>query len=226
MESSNPFDAIIFDLDGTLIDSFEDIRVACDRTLEHLGRPPLDGATVRSFVGRGSRRLVALALGVEPDDELVSEALGFFLEYYESHPADFTKPTPGAVALLDSLSDFPIALCTNKPSRLTTRVIEALGWSSRFGAIVAGGDAPALKPDARPVELACSRLGVAPTRTAMVGDGPEDVLAARSAGAFSVGVLGGFPSEERLRSSNPDLIVPHLGEFSRYLEEERLCLRR
>lgn len=226
MISPNPFAAIVFDLDGTLIDSFEDIRVACNRTLEGMGRARLDGPVIRSFVGRGSRRLIASALGVEPDDGLVSEALRLFLEYYENHPADFTKPMPGVVPLLDSLVSVPIAICTNKPARLTGRVLEALGWSSRFGAVVGGGDAEALKPDPRPLELACARLGVSPDRVAMVGDGPEDIMAARAAGAFSVAVLGGFPSEERVRAAAPDLLVPDLEAFSRSLGDGSLRLRQ
>lgn len=209
----SPLEAVVFDLDGTLIDSFPDIRAACNYTLEQLGRPALSDPVIRSFVGRGSKRLVASALGVQPEDQLVSDALAIFLDYYEAHPVDLTQPRPGALELLELLGTCAMAICTNKPARITARVVEALGWQTRFGAVIAGGDAPALKPDPRPVQLACERIGVSPHQSIMVGDGAEDVLAARAAGAFSVAVLGGFPREELVRGSDPDWLVSDLFEL-------------
>lgn len=209
----SPIEAVVFDLDGTLIDSFPDIRAACNHTLERLGRPALTDPVIRSFVGRGSRRLVASALGVTPEDDLVNEALAIFLDYYEAHPLDHTEPRPGALELLELLGTRSMAICTNKPARITARVVEALGWKTRFGAVIAGGDAPALKPDPRPVELACEKIGVSPHQSIMVGDGAEDVLAARAAGAFSVAVLGGFPREELVRGAEPDWLVADLFEL-------------
>lgn len=217
MPLRTPFSAIVFDLDGTLIDSFQDIVVACNVSLGKIGREPLAPSLIRTFVGRGSRRLLASALALDIDDECVSEALAHFLDYYEAHPADHTAPRPGAEQLLDSLSALPVAICTNKPARLTTQVMRALGWQKRFSVVIAGGDAEALKPDPRPLALACARLGVAPSQAAMIGDGPEDVLSAKASGAFAVAVLGGFPAEERVRAAEPDLVVPDLFAFARYL---------
>jgi len=218
MTPPSPIEAVVFDLDGTLIDSFPDIRAACNFTLEQLGRPALSDPLIRSFVGRGSRRLVASALGVQPEDALVNEALAIFLDYYEAHPVDLTVPRPGALELIELFGARAMAICTNKPARITARVVEALGWRNQFGAVIAGGDAPALKPDPRPVELACERIGVSPHQSIMVGDGAEDVLAARTAGAFSVAVLGGFPREELVRASNPDWLVTDLFELKARLE--------
>src|SRR5690606_34590574 len=121
----SPIEAVVFDLDGTLIDSFPDIRAACNHTLERLGRPALTDPVIRSFVGRGSRRLVASALGVQPEDALVNEALAIFLDYYEAHPVDLTVPRPGALELIELFGARAMAICTNKPARITARVVEA-----------------------------------------------------------------------------------------------------
>lgn len=203
---------VIFDLDGTLIDSRGDIVRACSAMLEDFGRRPLSGDEIASFVGDGARRLVERALG-EADDALVDRAVESFLSHYEADPVRETVLLPGVLETLDALRGAPLAICTNKPRRTTLPVLRGLGLEARFDVVVAGGDTPEKKPHPAPVLRACALLGVAPGDAWMVGDGPQDVEAARAAGVRSVGVRGGILSVERLLASRPDYLLESMFEL-------------
>lgn len=202
--------AILFDLDGTLVDSRKDIAAACNHALAAVGRPPLDEATIAGFVGDGARMLLSRALqtgaGAEP---ILDEALARFQAFYARHAADHTTWMPGALDALEALTDRALALVTNKPREATLAVLEALGQGARFGAIVAGGDGP-LKPDPRAVHAALGPLHVLPAEAWMVGDGRQDIEAGRAAGCSTVAVRGGFGTAEQLAAARPDCTLDSL----------------
>jgi phosphoglycolate phosphatase len=205
--------AIVFDLDGTLVDSRGDIAAACNHALAALGHVALPEAEIARFVGDGSRMLLARALRLDPKEEgEIDVALDAFNRYYTAYPATYSRWMPGARDVLDALSSLPLALATNKPRGATMALLDALGAVTFFRAIVAGGDGP-LKPNPYAIRAALAPLDVAAHNAWVVGDGVQDVGAARAAGAVSVAVLGGFASDEALRASSPDVILPAISDL-------------
>lgn len=200
--------ALLFDLDGTLIDSRGDIAAACNFALVRAGRAPLSLETISTMVGDGSRALLSRAFDVPPDAGILESALDDFLAFYKDHPAEHSTLLPGAK---ESLADtaLPVALVTNKSRGVTLAVLEALGIGRAFASIVAGGDGP-LKPAPDPVRRAAREVGVAPEDAWMIGDGPQDAGAAHAAGAVAIAVRGGFLSESRVAAERPDAWIDSL----------------
>lgn len=204
---------LIFDLDGTLIDSRRDIADACNHALVTHGRSPLPLETILPMIGDGARALVARAFALPESDAMVDQALATFKARYLAHPCVHTVLLPGAREAL--ASGPPCALVTNKPRDVTLLVLEALGIADAFSAIWGGGDGP-LKPAPDSVRAVAAQLGIDPRHAWMIGDGPQDVLAGCAAGAFTVAVRG-IADEERLMAANPDLVVASLEELARIL---------
>lgn len=204
---------IVFDLDGTLIDSRRDIAAACNHALTAHGLPALPLSQVEGYVGDGARALLARAAGLSEDDAAIEGLLTAFLDYYLAHPTDHTVLMPGAAEALSALADLPLALCTNKPRRTTLAVLEGLELSSTFRAITAGGDLPEKKPHPGPVLHLSRELGLPPSELMMVGDGAQDVLAGRAAEAITVGVRGGIQPVERLIAAEPHYLLSTLHEL-------------
>ncbi len=204
--------ALVFDLDGTLVDSRRDIAEACNHALAALGRPPLDEATIASYVGDGARMLLARALQAAPDGDVVGAALVPFHAFYAKNAAAHTTWMPGALDTLRALAPLPLALATNKPRTATMALLSALGAAGLFVAVVTGDDGP-LKPRPDPILKALGPTGVAAEEAWVVGDGVQDVAAAKAAGATSIAVLGGFASEDRLRAAHPDVVIARIGEL-------------
>jgi 2-phosphoglycolate phosphatase len=201
-------DGVAFDLDGTLIDSCEDIARAANFCLDAAGFPPRAPAEIRSFIGDGSRLLLARASGLTPSDTRVDAMLERFLVYYTQHAADHTRLLPGAREALEALAHLPRALCTNKPRVTTLALLQALGIGALFDAVVAGGDVPHHKPHPAALQRAGELIGVPCRRLVLVGDGPQDVACARAAGSRSIGITEGIIVPiERLRAAAPDALV-------------------
>lgn len=178
------FSAVIFDLDGTLVDSAPDLCGVVNEMLEEHGRAPLDLDEIRRMVGDGAAKLIERGFGATgglpgPLPELVRE----FIQRYEPRVARLTRAFPGVVETLERLrqAELRLGVCTNKPSGLTRTLLEELDLA-RFFTSVAGGDVPARKPDPRHVQLVMNELGGSPATTLMVGDSANDVAAAKSAG--------------------------------------------
>jgi len=203
-------DAVVFDLDGTLIDSRGDIVVAVNHALESSGRLVRPAAEILPLVGDGGRTLCARAAGLEETHPDVDRLFAAFLDHYVAHPVQHTTWMPHALDALDALAPMPIALCTNKPRRTTDAVLAGLGAVRRFACTIAGGDLPEKKPHPRPLLVVAERLGADPRRCAMVGDGPQDIDAGRAAGMRTVGVRGGFLAIERLLAARPDVLLDDL----------------
>ncbi len=205
--------AVVFDLDGTLIDSRGDIAAACNFALTSVDRSPLSETRIAGFVGDGARVLLARALGLPDADPLVDRALTSFHRYYEDHPAVYTTLLPGACDVLDALGDRPVALVTNKPRGATIAVLAALGLSERFASVRTGSDGP-LKPDPRAILDALRWMGIDAKDAWMVGDGEQDVRAGRAAGCATVGVKGGFQGDTKLIAAEPDALVDSLSALA------------
>ncbi|HEX3596116.1 MAG TPA: HAD-IA family hydrolase [Polyangiaceae bacterium] len=220
-ENGSGVRAVVFDLDGTLVDSRGDIVEAIEVALSRHGLALPSPDAIAGFVGDGARVLVARALGMETADPRVEPVLATYLEYYTAHPVEHTVPMPGALDALDALAPMPLAVCTNKPRDIAEKVLARLGLSHRFAALAGGGDTPRHKPDPQPLQLIAEQLRILPSRLAMVGDGVQDIACGRSAGALTVGVLGGFASFDALLAAAPDLLVANLAELAPALERRR-----
>ncbi|MBS2013418.1 MAG: HAD-IA family hydrolase [Deltaproteobacteria bacterium] len=209
--------ALVFDLDGTLVDSRRDIAEACNHALERHGREPLPLERILPMIGDGARALVARALASPPDDPFVDGVLATFREFYLANPCVHTVLLPGAREAL--AAGPPCALVTNKPRDVTQLVLDALGIAGSFAALWGGGDGP-LKPAPDGILAVADRLGVSAHDTWMIGDGPQDVLAGRAAGAFTVAVRG-IADEERLLASKPDRVIASLDEIPALVRADR-----
>lgn len=200
MDSAGGFPrAVVFDLDGTLVDSAADIAGALGRALAGEGLPGFDTETVKGLVGGGSRRLIERALavlGVEAVPARVEDLRRAFEDQYLAAPCRSTRLYPGARELLATLSARGVALgvCTNKPEAITLSVLDALGLARTFGAVAGGSDTLALKPDPAMLVSVLSRLGAGPDEGVLIGDSAADVGAARGAGCGVVLVSFGYAS--------------------------------
>jgi phosphoglycolate phosphatase len=218
MDSRRRPKAVVFDLDGTLVDSRQDIASAANHALAVHGyatRPP---EQIVSFVGDGAHWLVARATGLSHDDPAVEPVLVTYSEYYAAHALDATQLMPGVGETLPELEGLALAVCTNKPRGATERVLGGLGMLSYFAMVIAGGDLPKLKPDPLPLLTIAARLGISPSELVMVGDGPQDVRCGRAVGAYTVGIRGGLMAPERLIESRPEALLDSMSALPEQLE--------
>lgn len=213
--------AVIFDLDGTLVNTGPDLTAALNHVMARLGRPAMTIPDVAHLVGHGARALIrrGLATSGGGDETLVDRELPAFLDFYAAHVCEASMPYAHAEAALDALADAGVALgvCTNKPAGLATALFTALGWQdgatgNRFGALVGGDSLPVRKPDAAPLLETARLLGVAPEHCVMVGDSSVDVQAARNARMPVIGVDFGFSGPES-RASEADLLITDFGDL-------------
>lgn len=208
---------LLFDLDGTLVDSRRDISEACNATLVSHGRTALPFETIMSMVGDGARVLVMRAFGFTADDPRLDEAVASYNRIYLASPHAHTVLLPGVRELLDicAEAELPCGIVTNKQRDVTLAVLATLAISAYFKAFHAGDDG-ALKPDPGGVLEVANRMGVAAGETWMIGDGPQDIAAGRAARCFTVGVPG-IAERERLVASAPDLLCESMVELAAVL---------
>jgi phosphoglycolate phosphatase len=206
---------LIFDLDGTLIDSRLDLAHAVNATRAQAGRGPLPHEQIFSFVGNGAPVLIKCAMGPEATEEEVANALEFFLDYYRHHALDYTVLYPGVRESLErlNLAGAQMAILTNKPVRISRRIIEALGMSPLFFQIYGGNSFDHKKPHRVGVDTLRTEAQAAPEETWMVGDSYVDVQTARNAGVASCGVTYGF-QPETFREFPPDVLVDRMEELA------------
>jgi phosphoglycolate phosphatase len=210
---------LVFDLDGTLVDSEPDLRAALNEMLRELGRPPLAPLQVRRMIGDGVTTLVARALaasGADPDDPA---ALPRFLEHYEANATHLTRPYPGVPETLAALRrrGYRTAICTNKPQRATIAVLQGLGLTGLFDG-VAGGDRFAVrKPDPGHLRGLIDELRGQTERTAMIGDNENDAAAARGVAVPLLLMRYGYARVD-LEGLAADAVLDHFSELPAALE--------
>jgi 2-phosphoglycolate phosphatase len=211
--------ALLFDLDGTLIDSRRDIAAACNVARTAHGFEPLAFEAILPMIGDGARVLISRAFDATADAPIVDAALATFMAAYLAAPCVHTLLLPGVREILGeaSTAKLPCAVVTNKPRAVTLAVLSALGLTPAFAAIWAGGDG-ILKPAPDSVRDTIARLGVDVRSAWMIGDGPQDIGAGRAAGCFTVGVPG-IAERELLLASRPDLVCESLDDLRIVLGE-------
>jgi phosphoglycolate phosphatase len=209
---------VIFDLDGTLIDSRLDLVHSVNAALRHIERPELPDDVIASYVGDGAPILIQRALGPEAADEaLVRRGLEFFLSYYREHKLDHTTVYAGIpetlAAIRNSGNGVPrkLAVLTNKPVNPSRAIIEAVGLGQFFSQVYGGNSFTTKKPDPEGARKLLEENGVKPEQAAIVGDSHVDVQTGRNAGLWTVGVTYGFTAHT-LQNEDPDVLVDSAGE--------------
>lgn len=208
-----PVEALIFDLDGTLIDSKQDLVLSVQHLQKSLGFPPSSEKRISGFIGDGVVRLVQRALpGYE--GEKLKQVVSAFKRYYHIHCLDHTRLYPLVYETVFHFRDKPMAVVTNKPVRISRHILEGLGLASRFRFILGGDSFKNKKPHPEAVQFALNKMNVLnPRRAVVVGDGVNDILAGRSAGTLTCGILSGIGNSESLRRLRPDFLVLNTAEL-------------
>ena len=202
---------LIFDLDGTLIDSRLDLIHSINAMLRHFKRPELPGDVIATYVGDGAPMLVRRALGDPKDEKFLQEALEYFLSYYRVHKLDHTHIYLGIVEMLAAVQGINGAsrvcsVLSNKPVNPSRAIVDALGMSKFFVSVYGGNSFATKKPDPLGAKQILAETGVAPSDTLIVGDSSNDVLTGRNAGLWTCGVTYGF-APHTLCEAPPDVLV-------------------
>ena len=206
---------LIFDLDGTLIDSRLDLAHAVNATRAQARRGPLPHEQIFSFVGNGAPVLIQRSMGPDATEEEVRNALEFFLDYYRHHALDYTVLYPGVLESLERFHEAgaKLAILTNKPVKISRRIMQGLGVGQYFFQIYGGNSFDHKKPHRIGVDTLRTEAGATSDETWMVGDSYVDVQTARNAGVASCGVTYGF-QPETFREFPPDVLVDRLEDFA------------
>ena len=211
---------LIFDLDGTLIDSKTDLVLGVNAMREQLGLVRLDPQVVLSYVGQGVTILIRRALGDSASDEEVARARTIFLDYYRRHLLDNTVPYPGVRDAIEKLQGRMMAVLTNKDVELSRQILSGLGLSPYFSAIYGDRSFPQRKPDPVGVLELMREARTSSRQTMMIGDSDTDVLTGRNAGVWTCGVTYGFGAHT-LEAISPDVLVGDLRELADLLNGAR-----
>ncbi|HUV69145.1 MAG TPA: HAD-IA family hydrolase [Terracidiphilus sp.] len=220
---------LVFDLDGTLIDSAQDLCNSVNAALAQFNFSPLPDPAIASFVGNGApmlmRRSLAMAAATtseQVNENMFTDAYAFFLQYYREHKLDFTYAYEGVLEALDALKqlhDAPggmpraMAVLTNKPVRPARGICEGLGMADYFLHIYGGDSFTAKKPDPLGLRTLMEETGATPQETVMIGDSQVDVQTARNAGAWSIGCTFGF-APQTLIETRPDILVDRASDWT------------
>lgn len=213
----NSADLLIFDLDGTLADTKADIATAVNLTLGDFGLPEREPAIIYGYVGDGVRKLLQRAFQDQPPTTY-NRALRVFRDHYLEHLLDSTRFYPGVEEMLDHFKTKKKAIATNKPLEYTQKIVEGLGAQSRFDLILGGDSTDYLKPHPAILNEVLNRLEIRGKRAIMIGDGVNDILAARSAGIRSCAVGYGLGRKQDLMAAGPDLFCDRPRDLESLIE--------
>ena len=217
MSFSERFDAVLFDLDGTLIETAPDLCGALNHTLARAGRTGVKLDQVRHMIGDGARVMLRLGLeatGQGPSDAEIDQWFDVLLDYYWHHVADESYAFPGVLPALDALraASLKLAVCTNKPHRLSERLFDKLEMAHHFDAVLGGDSLAVRKPDAGHILGTLDAIGVAPERAVMIGDSANDLKAARNAGIPVILVTFGYTTVP-VQELGADALIDHFDEI-------------
>ncbi len=207
---------LIFDLDGTLVDSEADLALSVNATRSRLSLPPLSTAVVSSYVGQGVEVLVQRALAGQTSREGIASDIAFFKEYYRRHMLDHTVTYPGVREALAALDGRTMAVLTNKPIRFSREMLAGLGILDYFSSVYGDGSLPYRKPHPGGIEQLMRDTSRTARETMMIGDSETDVLTGRNAGVWTCGVTYGI-SSKTLERTPPDFLLSDLRELPRLL---------
>jgi phosphoglycolate phosphatase len=221
----NSFPTVVFDLDGTLVDTAPDLISALNFVLAREGLPPVPFASARNMIGAGARKLIERGLEVEGRQVSPAELARLtddFVAYYAEHIADASRPFDGLDAALDDLaaSGYRVAVCTNKLEWLSKRLLDQLNLSSRFAAICGADTFGVAKPDPAILRQTVARAGGEMSSTIMVGDAGPDIGVARRAGVPVIGVSFGY-TDVPVSELKPDRVIDHMNELKAAIESLR-----
>ena len=209
-------DTIVFDLDGTLVDTGPDLTAALNHALGELGRSPVPLAQVRDMVGHGARKLLerGLAATGEMTTDLIDAGFPLFMDFYRTNICVHSVPYPGVERAMDALATAGarLAVCTNKPQGLSEQLLGALGWTDRFAAIVGADAVPERKPHPDHLLTTIARAGGERASTAYVGDSIVDVTTAKAADVPVIAVSFGFP-DRPVETLGADQIIDNYDEL-------------
>lgn len=208
---------LIFDLDGTLVETAPDLCAAMNATLKYEGRSSLSLDEVRLMVGQGAKALIRKGMagtGEPASEEDVERLFPIFMDYYSNHICQSSHPYPYVMETLDQLrgDGYLLTICTNKPEAPAKLLLDALGMSHFFLSLIGGDTLPSRKPEATPLIEAVTRAGGDMSKAVMIGDSITDVHAARNAGIPMIGVSFGY-TETPMRELGADLVIDHFGDL-------------
>jgi phosphoglycolate phosphatase len=208
--------SVLFDLDGTLVDSLPAVCAALNRMLARYERPPLSVENLKPLIGEGARPMIEKAFvvsGTMPSDR-IPEAIATYQDFYREAPMHGSRVYPGTMDVFEELAkqDVKIGVCTNKPDSLAEIVLRDTGLARYVGALV-GGDFPDRKPSGRHVHETLLRLSCSAPAAVLIGDSSHDILAAKAAGIYAIGVTWGYSTTD-LRPLGADMIVSHMDELT------------
>ncbi len=206
-----PISLLIFDLDGTLVDTLDDIAASVNHTLAHLGRGPISRDAVRRFVGDGIEALMARSLGEATD--CLPEAVTLYKEHHRKNLVVRSAAYPSVKETLEHFREIPMAVISNKTTEFVVPLIERLNIAHYFKMVIGADSGLPLKPAPDSVRHIMAEFGAPQERTAIVGDGTTDVRAGKAAGIITCSVASGFRSEEELRQAGPDYVIHSLSEL-------------
>jgi phosphoglycolate phosphatase len=205
-------DFMIFDFDGTLVNSGMDIAASVNHTLEMLGVPQKDPNTIIRFIGDGVQKLIEKSIGPDFGDRF-HEAMENFSSHYAEHMLDTSRLYDSVIEILRHFQEKKKIIVTNKRKYFTLEMAKAFGLMEYFEEIIGADSTPYKKPDPRLLHPVIERYRAAPDRTVIIGDGVNDILLARHAGVFSCALLNGLTRREDLLSLNPDFYCEDISEL-------------
>lgn len=214
---------VMFDLDGTLLDTAPQIAEAANRMLVALGKPMLPQAQIATYIGEGVQNLIKRCLTgsvqVEPEADLFAQAQPLYHDFYTAN-ATQSQPFAGVVPALQQLKKqgYRLACVTNKPEKFTLPLLQQAGLADFFEVIISGDSLPKKKPDPLPLLHICQKLGVLPAKAVLVGDSETDIQAAHAAGCFVVTVPYGYNQGREIDVATVDATVQQLTEVVNLLE--------